>query len=123
EGASPELAALVVDADCPTVLDAARLGIRGRKPEPRLGIEASQRWQRLAVVVEAVELGQRAPLPERERIQGRRRRWLVEHGKRREADGRGPLRIELDRARRRVEDEARVRDVRDGERADPALGA
>lgn len=57
------LAALVVDADRVTVLEVATRGVVGGDPKLRLGVSRGQRGQCAAVVVEAVELRQRASLP------------------------------------------------------------
>ena len=72
------------------------------------------------MVVESVELRQRAPLPEHERV--RRRGAFVIHRERGQAVRGRALGDELHLARRRVEGMRRVGDVRDAQRMDAARG-
>ncbi len=66
------LAALIVDADRVAVLHAALERVVRRDPQRGLGIRSSERRQRAAVIIEAVELRQRASLAEPERLPRRR---------------------------------------------------
>src|SRR5689334_2518007 len=62
------LAAVVVDADRRAINQAAGGCVSLREPELRRGVQARERRQRPALVVEGVELRERSPLPEGERI-------------------------------------------------------
>ena len=118
-GARLELAPLVEDADGSPVGEPAGPGVGARDPEPGLGVEPRQGRQRLAVIVEAVELRERPALAKGQGVRRGRQR-LVDR-KRREPQAGRPLRVELDLSGRRREAKVGVADVGDPEGADAAL--
>src|ERR1700687_2533748 len=73
------------------------------------------------MIVEAVELSERSSLSECKRV-GRRGKVFV-HRERRKAERTRALGVELDLAGRSIKRVSRVGDVRDPERADPALAS